>query len=336
MKNITKISLFLVVIVIVLGAYTRLTDAGLGCPDWPGCYGFIKPPLTEDRMLQAESAFPNAPIDHAKAWNEMIHRYAAGILGLLIFAITVIAIRRKIKQPELNKPFKHPIGLGALIIFQAALGMWTVTMMLQPAIVMAHLLGGFTTFTLLALLYLRESEFVPPAMDYGLKRLLPLAWLVLIAVLIQIALGGWVAANYAALACVDLPICQGNWTERLNFTGAFSLVEAETYEFGVHTYDERLTMHVSHRIGAIVVLGAMLVLLAQLWRNARSRWFRSAAAVLTALLFLQITLGVLNVVLSLPLLIAVAHNAVGALLLVSMAILVFALKKLSAKEATHG
>ncbi|MCC5855221.1 MAG: COX15/CtaA family protein [Idiomarina sp.] len=344
MTKLVRITIGLVIVVIVLGAYTRLTDAGLGCPDWPGCYGFLKPPITEDRMLLAESAFPEAPLDHFKAWNEMIHRYAAGILGLLIFFISYKAIQRRYftegeaKSDALARPFKLPVGLSALIIFQAALGMWTVTMMLQPAVVMAHLLGGFTTFALLALLYLREARFRPPVADQQLHSLLWFAVVVLILVIAQIALGGWVAANYAALACTDLPICEAGWRERLDVAGAFSLPAADTYEFGVHNYAERMTMHVFHRIGAIVVTVALLALLAQIWRQAKTRWFRSLAAVITLILVAQLTLGVLNVVLSLPLLIAVAHNFVGALLMVSLVVLIYALycyKKNIKKEASH-
>lgn len=334
MKRLVQIAIALVIIVIVLGAYTRLTDAGLGCPDWPGCYGFATVPTDEARMEAAQQAFPAAQIDHAKAWNEMIHRYAAGILGLLIFAIVFIAIRRRVKEGS-TKPLKHPMALGALIIFQAALGMWTVTMMLQPTIVMGHLLGGFATFSLLSLLYLRETNFAPNPVDRPLHKLLPFTVTVLVLVACQIALGGWVAANYAALACTDLPICQGNWRENLEVVGAFTLEEADTYEFGIHPYEERMTMHVFHRIGAIAVTVALLTLLSLLWRKAQSKWFKSMAAIITLILAAQVTLGVLNVVLSLPLFIAVAHNLVGALLLVSTLILTYALFKLDSKEVSH-
>ena len=245
------------------------------------------------------------------------------------------AIARK-KQGLAHKPFKLPLFLSLLIIFQAALGMWTVTMMLQPAIVMGHLLGGFTTFSLLALLYLQETDFNPPSADQHLVKLLPLVVMGMVVVIIQIALGGWVAANYAALACTQLPICEGNWSERLEIVGAFTLEEASTYEFGIHSYAERMTMHVAHRIGAIVVLGVMLTLLGLLWRRAKSRWFKSLAAVITFILVAQITLGILNVMLSLPLFVAVAHNIVGAFLLVSLVVLTYALFKYTRKEVTHG
>lgn len=335
MKKLAAFSLGFVLIVIILGAYTRLTDAGLGCPDWPGCYGFLKVPHSEYRMAKAEMRFPEAPLDHFKAWNEMIHRYAAGILGLLVLAMAIIAIRRR-RAGVMNKPYKLAVGLLALIIFQAALGMWTVTMALQPVIVMLHLMGGFSTFTLLALLYLREAE-IPIPVEESLLPLQKLAAVALIVVIIQIALGGWVAANYAALACTALPICEGNWWTRMDILGAFSVPEAENYEFGVHNYEERMTMHVFHRIGAFVVLGVMAWLLWELWQRATSAWFKRLAVLLTVLLVVQIALGVTNVVASLPLLVAVAHNAVGALLMVTLVVLNYSLYKVAhnKKEVSH-
>ena len=318
MRKLVKFSLVFCFIVIVLGAFTRLTDAGLGCPDWPGCYGFLKVPLSEARQAVAVEAFPDAPLDIQKAWNEMIHRYAAGTLGFLVLAIAIVAIRRRKKAETHHQPFKLPIFLLILICWQAALGMWTVTMMLQPVIVMLHLMGGFTTFALLYLLYLRETPYRVPGGDSALRKLRDLAAFSLIAVICQIALGGWVAANYAALACTELPVCEGDWISRLDFAGAFTLPAAETYEFGVHNYDQRMTMHVLHRIGAIVTTLVLGVLLYKLWAQAQTQVFKNAAFVITALLVVQLALGVSNVVFSLPLAVAVAHNAVGALLLISL------------------
>lgn len=334
MQRYVKIALGLVIVVIILGAYTRLTDAGLGCPDWPGCYGFLTVPHSETRVETAEMRFPERPVEHFKAWNEMIHRYAAGILGILVLVIAVTAVQRR-RRIGAGKPLKLPLALLVLIIFQAALGMWTVTMNLQPVIVMMHLLGGFSTFCLLALLYLRESQ-PTLATEPKLRSLQPLAILTLLVVVGQIALGGWVAANYAALACTNLPICEGNWLERLDIAGAFSVPEAEDYEFGVHSYAERMTMHVFHRIGAIVVMAVMGLLLLKLWLGATSQWFKRLTFVLTFLLVLQVALGITNVVASLPLAVAVAHNAVGALMLVGLVALNYALFKIKRKEVSHG
>lgn len=318
MRKLVKFSLVFCFIVIVLGAFTRLTDAGLGCPDWPGCYGFLTVPQSEARQAVAVEAFPDAPIDTQKAWNEMIHRYAAGILGFLVLAIAIIAVRRRLRSPTNHQPYKLPILLLIIICWQAALGMWTVTMMLQPVIVMLHLLGGFTTFSLLYLLHLREKPYHVPGGDPGLRDLKPLAMFSMLVVVGQIALGGWVAANYAALACTELPICEGPWVQRLDFAGAFSLPKAANYEFGVHSYAERMTMHVMHRLGAVITTIVLGFLLVKLWRNAQSGLFKQTALVITLLLVVQLVLGVSNVVFSLPLAVAVAHNAVGALLLIAL------------------
>lgn len=318
MRNLVKFSLAFCFIVIVLGAFTRLTDAGLGCPDWPGCYGFLTVPQSETRQAVAVEAFPEAPLDTQKAWNEMIHRYAAGILGLLVLAIAIVAIRRRMRGATRHQPFKLPIFLLILICWQAALGMWTVTMMLQPVIVMLHLLGGFSTFSLLYLLYLRETPYHMPGGDPKLRELRSLALFSLLVVVGQIALGGWVAANYAALACTELPVCEGPWVQRLDFAGAFSLPKAATYEFGVHSYAERMTMHVLHRLGALITTVVLGFLLFKLWRQAQSALFKRSAFVITLLLVIQLALGVSNVVFSLPLAVAVAHNAFGALLLLSL------------------
>ncbi|WP_420837065.1 COX15/CtaA family protein [Aliidiomarina iranensis] len=333
-QRLVKIALGLVLVVIILGSYTRLTDAGLGCPDWPGCYGYLTVPHSEVKVGEAEMRFPERPVEHFKAWNEMIHRYAAGILGLLVLAIAIAAVARYRKLGA-GRPLKLPLALLAMIIFQAALGMWTVTMNLQPVIVMGHLLGGFTTFSLLVLLHLREN---PPklAQEAALRGMRGLAAFALIVVVMQIASGGWVAANYAALACTNLPICEGAWGERLDFAGAFSLPEAENYEFGVHNYDQRMTMHIVHRFGAIVVMAVMLWLLSKLWLNATSAWFRRVALTLTVLLVVQVLLGITNVLASLPLAVAVAHNAVGALLMVTLVALNFGLYRLNKKEVSHG
>ena len=316
MRTLVKFSLMFAVVVIVLGAYTRLTDAGLGCPDWPGCYGFLSVPQSAESVDMAASAFPDAPFESEKAWNEMVHRYAAGILGLLILAIAVVAYRQRHAIPR--KPLKLPILLLALVIFQAALGMWTVTMNLQPVVVMGHLLGGFSTISLLFLLSLRLNRHQLMGVDTAMRRLGGLAAFALIVVICQIALGGWVAANYAALACTELPICEGNWSERLDILGAFSVPAADSYQYGAHDYPERMTIHVAHRVGAIVTLLVVGYLLIKGWRNAQSRLMKANLNMIALLLVVQIALGISNVVFMLPLGIAVAHNAVGALLLLSL------------------
>lgn len=313
MRTLVRISLGLVFIVIVLGAYTRLTDAGLGCPDWPGCYGELTVPKD---AAKANQLFPDTPLETHKAWNEMIHRYAAGMLGLLILAIAITAIVRQRSTPSL--PLKLPLALLALVIFQAALGMWTVTMNLQPLIVMGHLLGGFTTISLLYLLSLRLRPVQLVPADTEMRTLRGFALLALVVVIGQIALGGWVAANYAALACTQLPFCEGNWTARLDIAGAFSVPLADTYQYGAHNYEERMTMHVAHRLGAYFTALVVGGLLWCSYRRAQSPLMRRHLHWLTLLLLTQLALGFSNVLLMLPLGVAVAHNAVGALLLVAL------------------
>ena len=331
-------SLFLALIVVALGAFTRLTEAGLGCPDWPGCYGFLTVPQSAEHIAKAVQAFPDAPVEVQKAWNEMIHRYVAGTLGLLVALIAFLAWRKPSRDKTL------PSILLAVICFQAALGMWTVTMNLMPIVVMGHLLGGFTTVTLLFLLCLFERRRVHSAANVSAEtgdeaivgaeqqdvkvniddepassaqhriggKLKLLALSALVAVGLQIALGGWTSANYAAVVCTQLPVCEADWAGNYDVS-AFHLISPtnETYQYGVLNFDQRVTIHATHRIGAMVV--SVLVLL--LAFAVRRPLGAMASISLVAALLLQISLGVTNVVALLPLSVAVAHNVCGLLLL---------------------
>lgn len=318
MRTLVKISVLVAFAVIVLGSFTRLTEAGLGCPDWPGCYGFLKVPSQEEHIVQAELRFPDTPVEQDKAWNEMIHRYFAGSLGILILIIAAGSWIKSRKPSHYRPPVKLPTLLLGLVLFQAALGMWTVTMNLQPLIVMGHLLGGFSIISLLYLLSLRLSDFRLAGGDPELRRYRGLAFFAMLVIVGQIALGGWVAANYAAVACTELPFCEGNWLANLDVTGAFSIPEADTYQFGAHDYNDRMTMHVIHRVGAIISFLVLCTLLFKCWPKAQSQFFRNKLSVIGLLLILQIALGISNVVFQLPLWNAVAHNAIGALLLLSL------------------
>ncbi|AYA66308.1 COX15/CtaA family protein [Alteromonas sp. RKMC-009] len=312
MRKLVLFSLILAVVVIILGAYTRLTDAGLGCPDWPGCYGLLTVPLEDHHVEAANAAFPERPVEAAKAWNEMIHRYFAGALGLCIFTIAAIAV----KQRHSGRTVRLPLLLVALVIFQAALGMWTVTLNLLPVVVMGHLLGGFTILACLFLLHLklRESKRKPRRINSITK----FALLGMAILLMQIGLGGWTSANYAALACTDFPVCEDGWASRLDFSGAFSVPYAETYEYGAHGYGERMTMHIVHRAGAVITFLYLLWLGFRLYSREVAAPVKSAALLLIGVLMIQVTLGVSNVVLSLPVIVAVAHNIVAACLLLVM------------------
>ncbi len=286
-------------VVVVLGAYTRLVDAGLGCPDWPGCYGGFGAPETAAEIARAQAAYPDAPVDVAKAWTEMAHRYAATALGIVILAILVAAVRARL-------PWRLPLGLAALVIAQGAFGAWTVTLRLWPQVVTAHLLGGFATLALLWLLTL--SLRPPPWRVDGASR--GLSALALVVVVAQAALGGWLTSNYAALACPDFPTCHGEWLPPMNVADGFNIAQdvGPNYLGGLLSGEARVAIHFAHRVGAVVVV---LVVGALAWKVGNRRM----ALVLAALLAAQFALGVGNVVFALPLAVAVLHNAGAAGLL---------------------
>lgn len=332
---LVRISLGLTLVVIVLGAYTRISDAGLGCPDWPGCFGQLSVPTQNHEIVRATTLFPQHDIEPHKAWLEMIHRYVAGMLGLLIAAILVLSF----KVP--NVPKVLPCVLSVVVIFQAALGMWTVTLKLMPIIVMLHLLGGFTLLCLLLVFYLvmkphawLASDTTPHLglnADLNPKRnarwalsLHRAAWIGCGVLLVQIMLGGWTSSNYAALVCTSFPICNGNWWQSLNINGAFTifqqplLINNDSYEYGVLDYASRMTIHILHRIGAVFTAFTLLWLAYRVIANKINPAFNVAGMVLMVLVFIQIGLGITNVILQLPVILAVAHNLVAALLLLNV------------------
>jgi cytochrome c oxidase assembly protein subunit 15 len=313
------LSAILAFVVIVLGAYTRLTDAGLGCPDWPGCYGKLLVPQSPEQVTE-KHYLEQRPLDPAKGWMEMIHRYFAGALGLLILAITVWSWRRR--RSVANTPVWLPTALLVLVIFQAALGMWTVTLLLKPVVVMAHLLGGFATFSLLVLLALRTAPRRAVVPVSGWRGAGAVAILVLVA---QIALGGWTSTNYAALSCLDFPTCQGSWMPEMDFDEAFVMWRGlgVNYEYGVLEHPARTAIHVAHRIGALVTTLYLGWLVFGLLRSGQG--LVGTALLIGGLLIAQVSLGIGNVLLHLPLGVATAHNGVAALLLISLVYLNFRL-----------
>lgn len=323
---------FFAMCVVVLGAWTRLEDAGLGCPDWPGCYGFISVPDTPEEIAQAEAAYPDAPFEADKAWPEMIHRFFAGTLGLLVIAINVIAWRNRHNS---DQPFKLPLFLLFLVIAQGMFGMWTVTLKLWPQVVTTHLLGGFTTLSLLWLLSLRLDNRPWPQPNIPLRRwisLKPLAATALILLICQISLGGWTSSNYAALACPDLPTCQGSWIPDMDFANGFNVTQeiGPNYLGGQLDGQSRVAIHMAHRIGALLVTIVIGFLIFKLFRNAGGREMNNLASILLALLIIQVSLGLSNVIFSLPLWVAVAHNAGGALLLLTLVNVNYRLSRVSA------
>lgn len=308
-------AVILAMVVVVLGAFTRLSDAGLGCPDWPGCYGHLTWPKTAEDVAVAEARFPEMPVEHDKTWPEMVHRYFAGALGLLVLAITLTAWRGR--QVNRDLPFGLPVFLVALVMLQAAFGMWTVTLKLWPQVVTAHLLGGFATASCLWLLTLRLSSwrFANRTVGAFLKIL---ARFGLVIVILQIALGGWTSANYAALACPDLPTCHGVWWPPADFLQGFNIFQhvGPNYLGGLLDNHARTAIHFTHRLGALSVTLLLIWLAIGLWRSGS--WARKIAVVLLAVLALQVSLGISNVYWVLPLPVAVAHNAVGLILLLTL------------------
>lgn len=323
--------------VVVLGAYVRLTAAGLGCPDWPGCYGHATP-FGAQESAAAQAAFPLRPLDAGKAWREMIHRYAAATLGLIIVSIAALAIAtRRMRLVTI----RYALALLAIVVFQGILGMLTVTWQLKPLIVTAHLVFGLTTLGLLWSLWLSV-----PGDSWGAARLRAVehtistagsassalrAWRLvvigLIALGVQIALGGWTSSNYAAIACPDFPTCQGAWWPHADFRDAFVLWRglAINFEGGVLENPARIAIHLTHRLGALIAtLTLCLAAITVLTRPpfARARW--AAAAVLGAL-GLQLLIGISMVLKGFPLWLATAHTAGAALLLLCVLALLRAL-----------
>lgn len=300
--------------VITLGAYVRLSDAGLGCPDWPGCYGKLTPQNASEAIDAALAARPHGPVSHAKAWKEMVHRYFAGTLGLLILVIAVLAWRGR---REMRGGVALPLLLLGLVVFQALLGMWTVTRLLKPLIVSSHLLGGMATLSLLAWLWLRERGRSGHVYYADAGHLRDPALLGLALVIAQIALGGWVSTNYAGLACPDFPVCHGAWMPPMDFEQGFTLHRrlGETATGALLPLTALTAIHWTHRVMALLVtlyLGWLVV------RLLRSPGYAGTGLAIGALLALQVSLGIGNVLFSLPLPVAVAHTAGAALLLVSL------------------
>lgn len=307
MKRLLLLALLLACIVVPLGAYVRLSDAGLGCPDWPGCYGQLSPHHAADDIRQAMAQQPDGPVSPAKAWKEMIHRYLAATLGMLILLAALLAWRRRQQRLAAG-------GLLALLLLQGLLGMWTVTLLLKPAVVTAHLLGGMSIVALLAAA--NSAATTPQTIPRAHAWLL---WLLPLLVWLQIALGGWVSSNYAALACQGFPACNGSYfPDDLQFAGAFHWQRelGESADGSLLQFSQLQAIHWLHRLGALLLSGALLLALRLNWRHAA---LRPRLLLLLAALLLQLALGAANVLLLLPLPLAVAHN-IGAMLLLAVAL----------------
>ena len=288
--------------VVVLGAWVRLTAAGLGCPDWPGCYGHVFPQMG------------HAPGEgFAKALHEMIHRYFATTLGCIVTALLAWALVNR-RDPE--QPRAIPAALFLIVCLQGALGALTVTLLLTPLVVTAHLLGGFTTLGLLFWLSLAPGRMELSAAE---RRLRAFAVAGLCVLVVQVALGGWTSSNYAAIACPDFPTCQNYWWPPMDYADAFRLWHGLgiDYEGGVLAHPARVAIHFTHRLGALVTGLTLLALASLAWRRARSRRLQLAALFLALAVGLQVALGIATVRWGVPLALATLHNAGAALLMLS-------------------
>lgn len=356
--RLAVIATILAFVVIVFGAFVRLSDAGLSCPDWPTCYGKATWPGHEQDIARANEAFPQRPVETHKTWREQVHRMLAGTLGALVFALALGAAWRRrgaqaallaaalaaaggvalyihgahatsaalsafamalplVVAARLDRPAPYRIAVAAfaVIVFQAMLGMWTVTLLLKPVVVMGHLLGGLLTFSLLGYvaLSLTNRSVATPAQ----QKLRPMVIVALVLLALQIALGGWTSANYAALACgSDFPQCAGAWWPQTDFREGFVFWRGigVNYEGGLLDAASRAAIQIAHRIGALVVFGHILATAFVAWR----RGLHTNAIAVAVLLCAQVALGIANVKLLLPLPVATAHNAGAALLLFSL------------------
>jgi heme a synthase len=306
--------------VVVLGAWVRLSNAGLGCPDWPGCYGHLTADDAAQNADAINQAFPQRPFTYHKAIKEMVHRYFAGGLVLVIVTLAGLAIANR-RDPQ--QPVGLPITLVGLVFLQALLGMWTVTLLLKPLIVVLHLLGGLTTLALLAWLALAPVPSPSSAAERGRNQvgaLKTLATTGLIVLGLQIALGGWTSSNYAALACPDFPTCQNSYWPQMDAKDAFVLWRGLgiDYEGGVLDHPARVAIHFVHRLGALVTALVLGFLSFAAIRTGPTRTVRIAGMALGAVLVCQLILGPMMVIRALPLALATAHNAVAALVLLAV------------------
>ena len=313
---------------IVLGAYVRLTDAGLGCPDWPGCYGQLTPLHADEHIRSAQAASPAGPVSAPKAWREMLHRYAASLVGTMILAILLQGLvnrrRRRLDPDDPAQAIGLPSLLVAVVILQGLVGKWTVTLLLKPAIVTLHLLGGMLILALLTWLAARHLALKGAQRLIEARSLRPWAALGLLILWGQIALGGWVSANYAGLACVDFPMCNEQLVPAMDFEHGFHVLrELGMTAAGKPLANEALNaIHWTHRAGALVTF--LYLAFIGVW-TARTRGLRNHGLALLAMLVLQVALGIGNVLSMLPLPLAVSHNAGAALLLTILVMLNFVL-----------
>ena len=304
-------------IVVALGAWTRLADAGLGCPDWPGCYGFVTIPVSPEEIDLANTKFPDTPYEVAKAIPEVVHRYFAAALGFMILCIAYIAFKNKELPSDVRK---LSFFLIAWVIMQGTFGYWTVSLKLWPQVVTTHLMSGFLTTGLLWLLYYKTKDRLQERTQWNFSSATKKQFTISIAlVAVQIFLGAWTSTNYASYSCTDFPLCQGQILPDANFKQGFDFFQSigPNYLGGQMDHDSRVAIHLTHRFGAIVVTLFLLFMSYHLY----IRKFQTLALGLVGFLTLQVLLGISNVIFALQLLVAVGHNLGGLLLITYLGVL---------------
>ena len=314
-RALTLATLFLTFDLIVLGTFTRLTDSGLGCPDWPGCYGQASPLGAAHSIAQAQAQMPDGPVTVSKAWIEMVHRYLASTVGalILVLALWEWAQRRRARRTADWWPWMTV----AWVALQGAFGAWTVTWKLQPAIVSLHLLGGVVLLALLSVQWQKLSAVVAHAAEVSLPKGATVFTLALL--MLQVTLGAWVSTNYAVLACSDFPTCQGSWWPEMDFGHGFTLWRdlGVTADGAPLPFAALTAIHLTHRAGAVLVALALGMVVVRGWRSpATRRW----SMVIGCLATVQIASGIANVLLGWPLLVALMHSAGAAALVVMLAV----------------
>ena len=332
-RNLTFFSTLFTLVVISVGAWVRLTDAGLGCPDWPGCYGILGTPDTEIELTKARQAYPDAEIDIGKAWREMFHRYLAGILGIMVFFISYCTLKYAKNVSKII-----PYALSILIIIQSIMGMLTVTELVKPTIVTTHLILGIFTAVLLfwnALLvhyaykisiHKLSDEHLIISKRFHINNFSIFIFICILALIAQIILGGWTSTNYASLACTDFPKCTNQWWPTdMNFSEGFTIFNLSdiNYELAPLPYDAKLAIHFTHRIGALLIILLYITLFLFVFFMQKNILLKKISLFVLFFFITQIILGISNVVYSLPITIAVAHTVNAAILLISMITLLY-------------
>ena len=334
-RKLVWTALFLTFDLIMFGAFTRLTDSGLGCPDWPGCYGHGNPLSAHELIHAAETALPSGPVTVFKAWVEMLHRYLAMSVGVLIIVVMVVAWTKWLRSGRTALRFKplFPTLLLVLVCVQGAFGAWTVTMKLQPVIVTTHLLLAMSL--LAAMTWLGAAQNTHLAVAPAARKLATPALIVALMLALQIALGGWVSTNYAVLACTDFPLCHGELIPQMDFTHGFSLWRhlGQTADGDALPFAAFTAIHWTHRSFAYLVAICLLWLAHSALRD---RGLRKTALALLAAIALQLGTGMATVLFKWPLVIAVMHNGGAALLLLLLVMLNYKIRFAPPLSSAHG